>query len=546
MRSHPRRQSVFVLAIGLVLVAAPLRTAAQPPLPGKLIVDAKPYIDDLLAEQWKENKLTPAPRTSDAEFMRRACLDIAGQIPRAHEVRVFEQDPSPDKRPRLIDRLLESDDYAVHWSGLWTTWLMAGPMPQPDYRERFRLWLHDQFAREVSHKALAEQLLTATGKPKDNPATLFLLAHLGMELPPNRHVADGRFNVEPATWRSMRAFMGVQVGCNRCHDHPFNADVKQKHFWGINLFFRQLDVTADGALIDNPQLNPKGIIFYEKRNGVFLPPEAVFLDGRRLRNFQGQNQTRRDVLAEFTVTAKNFGPALVNRYWSQFFGRGLNVRPEFDDFGDHNEIAHPKLLERLATDFVAGGHDYKKLIRWICNSKAYQLQSVSNASNLSPETEVWFSRMALKELKPSQRLNALLRAVRADDTLTPAEQRQFRQRWLTIMEKPDVADEMDYNVCVHWQSVPVFFEAALMMHFDRDIAKMLEHRQGTVAQALHAGKPAAIQDELYLAALNRHPTTKETAWIDQELAKMKPGNAAVLWQDLFFVLLNSSEFIFNR
>jgi hypothetical protein len=527
-----------------MLFAEPLRSAARPPLPGKIIVDAKPYIDDLLAEQWKENKLTPAPRTSDAEFMRRACLDVTGQIPLPHEVRVFEQDPSPDKRPRLIDRLLESDDYNAHWSGLWTNWLLAGPMPQSDQRERFRAWLHEQFARKISHKALTEKLLTATGKPSDNPATLFLLAHLGLEVAPNRQPAEGRYNVEPATWRSIRAFLGLQIGCTRCHDHPYSVDWKQKHFFGVNGFLRQLDVTADGALIDNLQLNPNGTIRYKRPNGVFLPGIAVFLDGRTM-DFASQ-QTRRQQLAEHMVGHKNFAPALVNRYWGQFFGRGMSRLRTFDDFGEHNEVAHPKLLEKMATDFVAGGYDYKKLIRWICNSDAYQLQSVWNSSNLPPETEVWFSRMPLKELKPRQRLNALLRAGRADDILTPAEQRQFRQRWLRVMEKPDVADEMDYNICVNWKTAPVYFEAALMMHFDRDVARMLEHQRGTVAQALHAGKPAAIQDELYLAALNRHPTAKEKAWIDRELAKMKPESAVAFWQDLFFALLNSSEFIFNR
>ncbi|MBL8796980.1 MAG: DUF1549 domain-containing protein [Planctomycetia bacterium] len=534
-----------LLALACAGLAGSLQ-AAEPKLPGKLIIDAKPFIDQLLENQWKEEKLTAAPRTSDAEFMRRVCLDITGQVPLPHEVRVFEEDPSPDKRPRLIDRLLESDDYAQHWANLWTQWLMAGPLPEPAHRERFRDWLRGQLADEVSHKELTKKLLTATGKAQENPATLFLRSHLGLEQPKNRWGNEGRFNVEPATWRTTRAFLGIQVSCIRCHDHPWNANLKQKDFWGLNVFYRQLDVTADGAQVDNPQLNRNGLIFYEKRNGVFVPPIAAFLDGRQLRHFQGPNDTRRDVLAEFVVTAQNFAPALVNRYWGQFFGRGLNLWPAVDDFGNNNVVVHPELLHRLSAEFATNGHNYKKLIRWICNSQAYQLQSVSNASNLSPDTEVWLSRMPLKELKPEQRLNALLRALRADETLTPAEQRQFRQRWRATMERPEVSDEMDYNICVQWQTVPVHFEAALVMHFDRDIIRMLEHRRGVVAQAVQAGKVATVLDELYLAALNRRPTARETAWIERELAKAKPEEVTAFWQDVFFVLLNSSEFIFNR
>src|SRR5262249_54225234 len=98
----------------------------------------------------------------------------------------------------------------------------------------------------------------------------------------------------------------------------------------------------------------------------------------------------------------NFTKAYVNRMWGHFFGRGLHERPAVDDFGSHNKLVHPELLERLAKDFAGSGQDSKKLIRWICASDAYQLKSTSNATNAKEDTEIYLSRMPLKILTPEQ------------------------------------------------------------------------------------------------------------------------------------------------
>src|SRR5262249_13600191 len=157
--------------------------------------------------------------------------------------------------------------------------------------------------------------------------------------------------------------------------------------------------------------NQKGIVFYEKRNGVFLPSEPIFLDGRRIP--AGGQLSRREELARFMVSHKNFNPAAVNRLWGHLFGRGMNVKAAYDDFGEHNEVVHRKLLTRLGEQLAgSGAHDPPKLIKWICSSDAYTLKSIANATNIAPEAEPYFARMTLKMMSPEQLLESLITATK--------------------------------------------------------------------------------------------------------------------------------------
>src|SRR5262249_15255527 len=149
---------------------------------------------------------------------------------------------------------------------------------------------------------------------------------------------QGRFDVVPLTDRLGRFFLGTDLHCVRCHDHPYNPELKQAHFWGVNAFLRQIDRVGDGAgepaIRDNPELNKGGRVFMERRNGIVLPVLPTFLDGTQLKA-EGK-RPRREVLASLVPTHPHFHPAVVNRIWTRLMGRGLTEQPGSEDFGEYN------------------------------------------------------------------------------------------------------------------------------------------------------------------------------------------------------------------
>src|SRR5262249_43557473 len=186
-----------------------------------------------------------------------------------------------------------------------------------------KVWLEDKFAaKDCRYDKLVTELLTATGKTNDNQAVNFILAHLGEPIRNNPR-NYGKFEMVPVTSRATRLFLGVRTQCTQCHDHPFNDDVKQKQFWGINAFFRQVDAprgrpmrNRQGTgpvleLVDNPDLNEVGRVSYERRNGLVLLTKPVFLDGSEMPEL-AKGSTRRKELAKLMVKSPYFAKAYVN------------------------------------------------------------------------------------------------------------------------------------------------------------------------------------------------------------------------------------------
>jgi hypothetical protein len=364
----------------------------------------------------------------------------------------------------------------------------------------------------------------------------------------------------PLTLRTAQLFLGRRIQCIQCHDHPFEVDSRQRQFWGLNAFFRQVErreaplaAKKDPTkplleLLDNPAFNASGLVFAEKRNGVVFFSRPVFLDGTKIPAGTGTGTgaaNRREVLAELVVKHPNFGRALVNRLWGHFFGRGLNQLPEVDDFGeDHNPTVHGKLLDRLAGDFVRGGHDPKQLIRWICASEAYGFKSVANATNTPADAVVHFSRMPLKVLPADALIESLLVATGKRDSLGEAELPSLRADWRRqsvvpvdrTCETPPPPSPRDLFEQVSWLLNSSLLEDATA-------------RGGTVARAMKRGSIKLVAEELYLAALGRRPGEKEWQRIAGEITAFRKAGGrdlTPLWQDLLWALLNSNEFLLNH
>jgi hypothetical protein len=527
-------------------------------------------INKLSEAKWKENQIVPSRYADDYEFIRRASLDIIGRIAKPEEIREFLKDPRETRRSKLINRLLESEEYSRHWANLWANWLLgrSGVFGRGTYKDYLTIWLEGQLSQNKPYSDLVKSLITAKGDNNDTEkggaAANFILANVGENVPPNHRKQEGQFQMVPLTSRITRLFLGTQVQCAQCHDHPFFSNLKQEHFWNVNAFLRQ--VIRDGqppqmdgrmmafnklTLRDDENVARDGLIFYEKRNGViltarprFLPigedkPGAVLPPGT-------QGIQRREKLAEFMIDHPQFPKAIVNRMWGVFFGRGF-VNP-IDDFNDQNQPSNPELLDELAARFKHYNCDCKKLIRWICNSNPYNLSCVANRTNDKQENEALFSRLIMKAMSPEQLFESLMVATKAQASESRSDKKALRDRWLNTLINnfgDDEGNEVNFNGTV---------VQALMMMNGRDINDAIARKdKGAVALAIRNRTEKAAIHELYLTALNRPPTDKEMKTIVQQFRLRDPAvnlndyrNPNRRYEDLFWALLNSNEFILNH
>jgi hypothetical protein len=512
---------------------------------------------------WAANKVVPSGYADDYDFIRRASLDIIGRIAKVEEIAQYMRDPADRRRSLLIERLLKHEDYARHWANLWANWLLtrSGPFGRGTYKDQMTVWLEDQFAQNKPYSEIVTRLLTAKGKNTDNGSVNFILAHVGEAVPAGKRQEEGHFEMVPLTSRLTRLFLGTQVQCCQCHPHPFHTTLKQEAFWGVNAFLRQVKregnpvmrrrmaTPAPLTLVDDESVNPDANVFFEMRNGKvrmwkaeFLPPPGKERGVRLDPKYKGI--ARREELAKFVVEHDNFSRAMVNRMWGIFFGRGI-VNP-VDDFNDNNQPSHPELLEELGKRFKHYNYDLKKLIRWITHSNAYHLSYVANRSNDSVEKETAFGRMILKSMTPEQLFESLMVATRAEAAENAAGKKRLREQWLGQLITnfgDDEGNEVTFNGTI---------VQALMMMNGKDINDAISRKgKGGVALALaRARTGAGIINELYLAALNRRATPAEVAAIMGRMRLRYPWSArdggTAPFEDLFWALLNSNEFILNH
>ncbi|MBC7816980.1 MAG: DUF1549 domain-containing protein [Planctomycetaceae bacterium] len=401
-------------------------------------------INEHLAAGWKVQGVEPSPLADDAEWLRRIYLDVVGHIPPIEVAEKFLTDRDARKREKLLDSLLDDPAYVRNWTVVWTNLLIGRSDSRDVNRPALQKFLRESFAKNRPWNEMVAEFISAEGSFDQNGATNFLLAHLN-----NQAV--------PATAITAKIFLGQQIGCTQCHDHPFN-DWKQDAFWSFNSFFQQTKVArvdrsdATGkmksqasALETKPVSGPT---HFENRRGVALVAYPKF-EGTTINEDAETN--RRNELAKLMTTGDKpqVAEAFVNRMWDHFFGCGF-TRP-VDDMGPHNPPSHPELLDHLAREFVASGYDCKQLIRWVCLSDAYQRTSRFGKSNEqdNPETGVQplFSRVYVKGMTAEQLYDSLLLATGADNTpLATGDHDRRRHEWLQQFVHAFQTDENDESI----------------------------------------------------------------------------------------------------
>jgi len=304
------------------------------------------------------------------------------------------------------------------------------------------------------------------------------------------------------------------------------------------------------TLRDDENIAKSGLIYYEKRNGVILTVRPEFLPAGEEKRGPvlppgAQGIQRREKLAEFILDHPQFPKAIVNRMWGVFFGRGF-VNP-IDDFNDQNQPSNPELLDETAARFKHYNYDLKRLIRWICNSNPYNLSYVANRTNDKPEHEALFSRMIMKSMSPEQLFESIVTAAKLEAAESKSGKKGLKDQWLGSLITnfgDDEGNEVNFNGTV---------VQALMMMNGKDINDAISRKDGSVALAIHNRSERAAIHELYLTALNRPPSDREFKTIigqfllrDPRVGQVDYRNPNRRYEDLFWALLNSNEFILNH
>ncbi len=477
-------------------------------------------IDSRLADRWRESEITSADLAEDSEFLRRAYLDLTGVIPRVSEVRAFLGDQSRDKRGRLINRLLESPSHATHMAVTWRDIMLPGGFDESQAGDPVGLqsWFREQFVRNLRYDRIVSEFLMATGRAETGPAVFYT----AQELKPEKLAAA-----------TSRIFLGVQIECAQCHDHPSDRWL-QSDFWGYAAFFARLRQPTRNQTLAQVSLDDLG------DGEVMLPDSDTVIapkypGGRSAREEDGG--TRRMQLAIWMTSRDNpfLARAAVNRAWAHLFGRGI-VEP-VDDFGPHNPPSHPELLDELAEYFVRTGFDLRELYRTLASTRAYQLTSRSSAD--SPPPPELFARMAIKTLTPEQLYDSLSRALARPGsippgTVAPSSRAAFIAKMKTLSRSP-----AEYEA-----GVP----QALTLLNGADISAAADPRQSGLLTALEAPlfNDAQRLDVLFLATLSRPPRDDERLVFSQYIARAESDGRGRAMGDVLWALLNSAEFALNH
>ena len=517
-------------------------------------------IDDLISTVWNDFEISPSKDATDAEWCRRLFLDVLGRIPSVNELESFTSNKSKTKREDLVIELLHGDDYteefARNWTTVWTNLLIGrtGGNGRDTLINRpgMQKFLRDSFARNKPFDRFVRELVAATGSTTPgeddfNGATNFLIDKVNED------------NGSLATSATSRIFLGLQVQCTQCHNHPFN-DWKQQKYWEMNAFFRQARAFRGGRnrmedaaakLVDQDFAGEsrnfdKPPIFYELRNGEMRVAYPVFVDGTKI-NPSGYVKVvnRRKELAKLITDSEYFPKAIANRIWAHFLGYGFTA--PVDDLGPHNPPTHPELLGFLGEEFRNVGFDVRELISWIVLSKPYALSSKVGRENKTDDPLLGetpkFSRFYLRQMRAEELYESLLVANQGDDTGGDYEQRErLKNRWLQQFSVAFGTDEGDETTTFNG-TIP----QVLMLFNGELIRNATGNTKGSMIQQLvSSSMPYQKQvDYLYKAGLSRKPKRTEQKLAEEFLLAYN-GNTSEALRDTWWVILNSNEFIFNH
>ncbi len=502
-------------------------------------IESRNYIDQFVQAKLRKFQIVPSERATDAEFLRRVCLDLGGTLPPPERVREFLADKDPRKRDRLIETLLDSPEYVDYWTFRFGDLLRATFATSNDAKsvKAYEDWISNSLIANKPYDRMARERIAAQGYSA--PAR-------------NYYYVAELTTPEQLMPEMIRLFMGRRIECAQCHAHP-TQPWTQAQFWGLAAFIAGYTELRDDTVIIDAMGGghvdpPKDVVVLHPRTKEKIVP--AFLDGTRLP--QDQYFDPRLRLAEWITAHPYFAEAAVNRIWSFFFGRGI-VEP-VDDFRTTNPPTHPELLKALAQDFRDHRFDLKHLMRTIVQSRTYQTSGAPNASNRGDRINYSFAQP--RPLEAAVLLDAVSSATgtrerfryhpsigggvappaaRAQNMIPDVCPSQFMDAFGRSTRKtlPVEAPQPNLLAALHMVAGPTYNEKIHQQ--DSRLNRLL--RQGASDEQ--------IIDEFYLAALTRRPTAEEKTELKRLIAPRARDRKQSL-QNLVWAILTSREFTYNH
>jgi hypothetical protein len=530
-------------------IAVPI--AFIPARPGFVWSDppASNDIDTQVFRKLRLLRMNPSDLCTDAVYLRRAWLDLLGFVPDAATARAFLADPAPDKRARLIDTLLQRPEFADFWTLKWAD-LLKIEQRQLDYdgMQAFHDWIRESIAQNKPLDQFAREIIAARGSTLKNPPANWW-----------------RANRDPVTRaeNTARVFLGTQLNCAQCHNHPFERWTQDDYYNWASLFAR-VDYQLSGikAADQNDKHEFKG------DQTVLIKPTAVYLNVRTgdpaQPHFLGVAEAPRVTperdellaLADWLPHSPMFARMQVNRVWFNLLGRGI-VDP-VDDFRASNPPAHPELLDQLAKDFVQHGYDLRWLIRTITASRTYQLSAVPNSTNAEDETNN--SHALVRRLSAEQMLDSLSAVLATPLPLENAPAGITRVAQLAEGKKhyKPLTTDLDKFAATFGKPPRLIAsdcersnETAMPQVFQLIsgplIQQLLTRPDNALGQLLAAEKDdTKVIDQLFWTTLTPPPTPAENERNTNLLSTGSEKDRRKAAEDLAWALLNSKEFVFRE
>jgi hypothetical protein len=537
------------------LVLANLVVPYEAPMePAKSMTDArkpKNIIDEQIDGLLKKLNLPASPACTDAEFIRRVTVDTLGRLPSIEETRNFLASSAADKRDKLIDTLLASPEFTDYWTYKWSDMLqLNGTLLRPQPIKAYYNFIHDHVEKNTPWDAFVREIITSTGESQINGATNFYALNQ---------------SPEDMVENSCMAFMGLSIGCAKCHNHPLEKWTNDQYYAVANLFSRVKGKGWGGETREGDGIRTLFVVnsgeLVQPRTGK--PQLPATLDGKSIPFDDPQD--RRIHFANWLTAPDNpyFSRAITNRVWANYMGVGLVEK--IDDLRISNPASNAALHQSLANYLVEQKFNLKSLMKLIMQSNSYQRSSETLAGNQADQRfySHFYPRRMMAEVLHDAVVQVTGVTTKFETIAFPGNDKQktdFYPEGTRAIELYDAAVENYFLsafgrnqrmiVCDCERSQEPTMVQVMHLSNGDTINQKLKDSNSQVSRIMALRKAGmsddALLDEIYLSCFSRYPNKRERTELQSILPPVGGKEERPILEDLYWSFLSSREFLFNH